>query len=188
MGPEPDLNDPTLGAHIWGWMTPEELTWLYETAQTMRSVVEVGSLHGRSAFALLSGCPGPVYCIDPWNDEHGKCLPSFMGYCGHFDNLVAVQGYSPRPDVMAAIPEDVDMVFLDGNHDLNQVLADITAWLPRTRKLICGHDYAEDPETAGYPDVKTAVDMVFGDRVRPALGRYADGELERLSIWTVDLT
>lgn len=185
MGPEP--LDPSVapGAHIWGWMTPVELWWLHDTATLMDSVVEVGSLHGRSAFALLTGCPGPVYCIDPWNDEGGHCLPSFMGACGHFPNLRACQGYSPAVIDEYDIP-DVDMVFIDGAHDEAQVRADIAAWLPKTRKLLCGHDYGPDPATAGFPDVKKVVDELFGDRVREA--SYDDAEFTRYSIWSVDLT
>lgn len=184
MGPEPDPDCPSPGAHIWGWMSPAELDWLAATAATMDSVVEVGCLHGRSAFALLTGCPGPVYCIDPWNDPAGHCLPSFLGYCGHFPNLVAVQGYSPDADVMAQIPDQVDMVFIDGAHDYRSVIADIDAWLPRTRRLICGHDYNASPEP-GFPDVRRAVDERFGAQVRPT---DDDPGWELRSIWCVDVT
>jgi hypothetical protein len=184
-GPEPVFGHPTPGMHIWGWMTNLELEWLYTTAQTMDSIVEVGSLHGRSAFALLKGCRGPVYAIDPWNDEHGKCLPSFLGYCGGFPNLVACQGYSPAVIDTYDIP-DVDMVFIDGDHSEASVRADIEAWLPKTRKLICGHDYSLLPEgQAGYPDVRKVVDEMFGDRVRNA--NWLDTDFERYSIWAVDI-
>lgn len=183
LGPEP--LDPSVapGAHIWGWMSPDELWWLHETAKTMDSIVEVGSLRGRSAYALLSGCPGPVYCIDPWNDEGEHAYPAFMGDCGHFPNLVAVKGYSPQVIAAHAIP-DVDMVFIDGNHDEAQVRADIAAWLPKTRRLICGHDYSLSP-AAGFPDVRKVVDEVFGDRVRNA--DFTDSDFERYSIWAVDV-
>jgi hypothetical protein len=172
-------------------MTPVELHWLHDTAKTMDSIVEVGSLHGRSAFALASGCPGPVYCIDPWNDEGGHCLPSFMGSVGDvFPNVVPCKGYSPMVIAQYEIP-DVDMVFIDGNHDAAQVRADIAAWLPKTRKLICGHDYSLLPAgQAGYPDVRLVVDEVFGPYVQPAGWNDPldhDG-FDRYSIWCVDVT
>lgn len=177
MQPEPVPGHPTPGMNVWGWMSPEELTWLGDTAAQMSSVAEIGALHGRSSFALLTACPGPVYCIDPWNDDGGHCLPSFMRSCGHFPNLVAVQGYSPA--AASAVP-DIDMVFIDGAHDAASVRADIDAWLPKTRKLICGHDYmpSEVPDPA-YPDVRTVVDETFGARMRLAPGT---------SIWTVDVS
>lgn len=171
MGPDPVLDHPTAGMHIWGWMSPDELEWLRVTASGMSSVAEVGSLRGRSAFALLTGCPGPVYCIDPWDDPRGECLPAFMENCGHFPNLVAAQGRSP--EVAAVIP-DVDMVFIDGAHDYASVVADIEGWLPQTLKLICGHDYYDTAEWS----VQRAVDERFGDRVVVVPGT---------SIWTVAL-
>lgn len=50
-----------------------------------------------------------------------------------------------------------DMTFVDGGHTKKEVKADIRAWLPKTRKLICGHDYSDV-----WPDVKRAVDEEMG--------------------------
>src|SRR6266403_1963885 len=98
MGPdEIAFDDPTYepGAHIWGWMTPVELAWLRETASTMTSVVEIGVLRGRSAFALCTGCPGPVYGIDPWDDVGNHAYPAVEADLGHFPNWHPIKGYSP---------------------------------------------------------------------------------------------
>lgn len=170
--PEPHPEHPSPGMHVWGWMRPAELDWLHEQATTMDSVAEIGVLHGRSAFALLSGCSGPVYCIDPWDDPDDASLPSFMRSCGHFPNLHAVRGFSPAA---AADVPDVDMVFIDGAHDRASVEADIAAWLPKTRKLICGHDY---DHVDGYPEVREVVDERFGELITVAEGT---------SIWAVRL-
>src|SRR5215210_5073216 len=78
--PEPVVDHPVPGMHLWGWMTPDQLGWLSAQAARMQSVAEVGSLYGRSSFALLSACNGPVYCIDPWP---GHRYDSFMDHCGH---------------------------------------------------------------------------------------------------------
>lgn len=164
-GPNPVPDCPVPGSRVWGWMRIPELLWLAEQAKGMRNIVEIGALHGRSATALLTACRGPVYCIDPWNDEGGHCLPSFMGSCGHFPNLRALQGYSPA--VGKRVRGKIDMVFIDGDHSRDSIQADIEHWLPRTRKLICGHDYVDHPD-AGYPDVKLVVDEMFGDRVTVA--------------------
>lgn len=173
MGPDPVPGHPTPGMHIWGWMSPPELKWLGAQAATMDSVAEIGSLHGRSAFALLTACPGPVYCVDPWDDVHDQSYASFMGSCGHFPNLVAIRGTSPLDP--AATPE-VDMTFIDGAHAYEAVLADIAAWLPKTRRLICGHDYQN--ADGGYPGVQQAVAKVFGDRAQAA---------PETSIWWIDV-
>jgi hypothetical protein len=169
--PEPVADHPTPGMHIWGWMTPDQLNWLSAQAAQMESVVEVGSLHGRSAFALLTACSGPVYCIDPWPDPY---YDSFMDKCGHFPNLVAIRACSPG--AADQVP-DVDMVFLDGDHEYEGVVADINAWLPKTQKLLCGHDYGHPY----YPGVASAVDEIFADRMVLA----GQGTLE--AIWTVEL-
>ena len=175
MQPDPIESHPTPGMHIWGWMSPPELEWLGERAAQMDSVVEVGCLHGRSAFAILSTCPGPVYCIDPWDDVHDLCYDSFMGSCGHFSNLRPIRGLSPA--AASEVDGKVDMTFIDGDHTYESVVADIEAWLPKTRKLICGHDFYDGPQP-GFPDVATAVKEHFGDRFTVA---------PETSIWAVEL-
>ena len=170
MGPEPTFGSDIPGLHIWGWMSSAELLWLNARAGEMGSVAEIGCLRGRSSFALLSGCPGPVYCVDPWHDPGEHALTGFMESCGHFPNLRPVRSWSPA--AAAEVP-DVDMCFVDGSHDYDSVMADLAAWTPKTRRLICGHDYSdgrtmlttEGEHVTGYPGVKQAVDEVFGDRV-----------------------
>jgi hypothetical protein len=167
--PDPVADHPTPGMHLWGWMTPDQLSWLSAQAARMQSVAEVGSLYGRSSFALLTACNGPVHCIDPWP---GHRYDSFRDECGHFPNLVAIREFSPA--AAEQVP-DVDMVFLDGDHEYERVLADIEAWLPRARKLLCGHDYGH-PD---HPGVAKAVEETFGDRVVLAGPGHLAG------IWTV---
>lgn len=175
MGPEPIPGCTTPGTQIWGWMTIAELKWLHTQAKRMDSIVEVGSLRGRSAFALATACKGTVHCIDPFDDAGGHCLPAFMENVGYLPNVHTIKGYSPA--VVTEVPGDVDMVFIDGDHSRAGITADIDAWLPKTRKLICGHDYIDHPD-AGYPDVKAVVDERFGDRVTVA---------RNTAIWTVRL-
>jgi hypothetical protein len=147
--------------HLWGWMSPTELEWLRDRAAYMRSVVEVGSLHGRSSYALATGCAGQVYCIDPWPDG---AWPSWRDAMAKFDHVVALRGLSPAMGEWVADP--VDMVFLDGAHDRASVEADIDYWEPRTQRLLSGHDYGH----GDYPDVKAVVDEWFGDRVESLAG------------------
>ena len=65
-----------------------------------------------------------------------------------------------------------DFVFIDANHTAESVNADIKAWLPKTRKLLCGHDYGRS-----HKGVKVAVDSWFDDDV------IAPGK----RLWAVDL-
>ena len=87
-------------------------------------------------------------------------------------NLVAIREFSPA--AAEQVPE-VDMVFFDGDHEYEAVIADIETWLPKARKLLCGHDYGH-PD---HPGVAQAVDEVFGSRVVPAGPGHLAG------IWTV---
>lgn len=134
-----------------GWMDRGELEWLYENALLMDSVVEVGSWKGRSAFALLSGCEGPVYCVDHFEGNpsernhahsdvnHMDIRTEFLKNCGHFENLRTIQ----LPSELASKQfwdRSVDMVFIDGDHTAEAALADIEAWRGKPRKLLCGHD------------------------------------------------
>lgn len=58
-----------------------------------------------------------------------------------------------------------DFTFIDAAHDYHNAKRDIQLWLPKTKKLICGHDYGNM-----YKGVKTAVDEIFGDRVEKKPG------------------
>ncbi len=152
-----------------GEMLRGELNWLFKTAKNMNSIVEVGSWKGRSTHALLSGCQGIVYAVDHFKGSktgQGNCTPEkaaqedifqeFLKNVGHFQNLKVY-----KMDSLEAAKKfknkSVDMVFIDGDHSFESVKADIEAWLPKARKLICGHDYNESS-----PGVKQAVKGKFG--------------------------
>jgi hypothetical protein len=148
---------------IEGWMTQGELDWLYSKSQQMDSVAEIGSWKGRSTFALLSGCKGPVYAIDHFqgdpNSERQKVAKEediyevFMKNVAHFPNLKVMRMSSlEAADKMDG--NKIEMVFIDGNHD--DASSDIQTWLPKTTKLICGHDYNRE-------SVRKAVEEKFGE-------------------------
>jgi hypothetical protein len=135
-----------------GWMTRTELNWLAKTASVMDTIVEVGSWKGRSTHALLTGCKGKVYAVDHFkgtpgetDGPHAEALEKdihaiFMENVGHFSNLEVMKMDSAEA---ASKFEDgsVDMVFLDGAHDYEGLKKDIDAWLPKAKKMICGHDW-----------------------------------------------
>lgn len=165
---------------IEGWMSVPELQWLNATAKTMRSITEIGCWKGRSTFALCSGCDGPVYAVDHFRGSvaeregpHAEALRrniqvEFLSNVGMFPNLKSM-----KLDSLEAAHEvpDTDMVFIDGGHTYAEVLADIDAWVPKAKRLLCGHDYE-------MPDVARAVNERFGRLVENPVG----------SIWTVDMT
>jgi hypothetical protein len=162
---------------IKGWMARPELEWLYEKSKTMESVAAIGNFLGRSTFVLCSGCSGQVYAIDPFvfSGDWAKFVSPHTGYqagddfsgdflknVGHFSNLIVIKKTSVEAADTNLVPLKVDMGFFDGDHSYEGLLADLKAWVPRTRKLICGHDL-DDPL---YPGVRQALMAYFGlDRI-----------------------
>jgi predicted O-methyltransferase YrrM len=163
---------PTMG------MSTDESKWLYETAQKMNSIIEIGSWMGKSTYLFCSGCKGNVYAIDHFKgSEEIPEVPSnlfeiFMGNIGHFTNLRVLAMTSEEAwGYDNIIPLSVDMIFIDGAHDYNSVLFDLQAWAPRVKKLISGHDR----DQAGVP--KALKEFFKPDQVKPGAG----------SIWYVEV-
>jgi hypothetical protein len=152
-----------------GFMSEEELTWLYEQAQRMESVVEIGSWKGRSTSVLLGGCPGLVLAVDNWTGHDPSSNGSLEDTVaredvyGQFMQNVGERG-NLRVDIMSSVESAAsrtgfhyDMVFIDGEHTYEGCKADIEAWLPKARKLIAFHDYNQ-----AWPGVMQAVNEKFG--------------------------
>ena len=137
------------GNTIGGWMGDEELVFLYNQATQMRNVVEIGSWLGRSSHALLSGCKGTVYCIDHFKgspEDETKDLAltrnvhwEFFKNVGTFPNLTCIKMGS-LDAVKFFSDKSIDMIFIDGAHDEKSFRADMEAWIPKCKKLLCGHD------------------------------------------------
>lgn len=152
--------------NIQGYMSKVDLEWLFNTANEMDSIVEVGSWKGRSTYALLSGCNGVVNSVDHFlgskdiTDSTNKLAKEediyeiFMQNVDHFKNLKVFRMNSLEASKKFE-DKSVDMVFIDGGHTTEEVEADIKAWLPKTKKMICGHDFP-------YESVQKAVDNILG--------------------------
>lgn len=153
----------TINETIPGWMSYEELVWLYDRARQMTSIVEVGCWMGRSTFALCSGCLGTVYAVDHFlgsPSERGAdqreamtedIATLFLSHVGHFPNLRVCRMDSV--EALRTVPLPVEMVFLDGEHTFEAVSRDILAWRPHCTTLLCGHD-------RNYPGVRQAREVL----------------------------
>lgn len=140
-------------------------------------IAEIGVYAGESTRIFMETSKvRELWAIDIWKDgyndrdQHGKVYPMWQVRCAFFDNLdefkdklVVLQATSLTA---ARIAPDCffDLVYIDGNHDLEPVTADITAWLPKVKPggVISGHDYQ-----GSWPGVIQAVDSILGgpDRV-----------------------
>ena len=147
-----------------GWMGEEELDFLHKIAKKMNSVVEIGSYQGRSTVVLLeSGTK--VTAIDTWKGNKDLVVTKrdykeFVKNTAKYSNLIIIVGESVKTSKQF---DKVDMVFIDGSNTYKGVKRDIKAWIHKTTKLICGHDY-DFEEIQRAVDELIKVDGVIGSR------------------------
>src|SRR5690606_13349822 len=116
---------------------------LYTLAGSIPSkgvVVEVGSYRGRSTVILALGAKGrkgKVYAIDPFEGTKGvipvnlhdrDILGHALEHYGVTDTVEVITATS-----LAAVKKwsrPIDLLFLDGSHEYEDVLADLNAWSP----------------------------------------------------------
>lgn len=139
-----------------GWMTEAELVWLAERAGEHRSIVEIGSHLGRSTRAMLDHTEGIVYAFDDWRGPRDVYLPKeerdglFDRFLRNMEDtggkLVIFRGeistfYWDRASELTGLTK-LDMVFIDGSHEYEDVKNDILFWKDKivSGGLLCGHD------------------------------------------------
>lgn len=151
-----------------------------------RSLVEIGSKEGRFAKYILDNLPDiRVTTIDPWDDVAPNEAESYVEWNWdaikeEYRHNTAEHGTRVSHLRMTSIqavdlfgPRSVDVVFIDGAHDYENVLRDISAWWPVVSEhgFLSGHDYQHK-----FPGVHRAVAAHF-DLMRVAV--MAD------SVWAV---
>jgi glycosyltransferase involved in cell wall biosynthesis len=152
--------------NVEGWMTDEELNFLYHASKQYETIAEIGSWKGRSTNALLEGCKGEVTAIDHFEGSsdikdgtHGAkgAYEQFKENTKQFKNLKVVKAESGEA---AEKLKDArfEMVFIDGGHTYEEVKRDIDLWQGKATKMICGHDYSD-----AWPEVKKAVNEKMGN-------------------------
>jgi len=150
---------------IQGYMKFPELLFLYEEAKKHKTIVEIGSFQGRSTHALCTGTKGVVTAVDHFEGSaevhdgtHGMkgIYEIFKENTKGFDNL-SVKKTDSLSGAKDFVDKSIDMVFIDAEHSYEAVKKDIEAWLPKTKVVLCGHDYCD-----AWPGVMRAVDEVFG--------------------------
>lgn len=138
-----------------------ELAYLSEQARDKEVIIEVGSWRGASAMRMAESCSGLVYCVDHWmgnQDDAGACYTEeatrdpllayrkFLAYTSHLgflgNNLVPMLGTSGEC-AMYFNDNSVDLVFIDGGHLYQQVMADCVLLYPKLKQegILLGHDW-----------------------------------------------
>lgn len=142
---------------IHGWMTEEELGWLYHSVAALpqnANIIEIGSYKGRSAYSLLAaGTPTQTFWFvdkfirHPWSMElsGADVCHLFMTNLEEFKYRLLIMD---SVDAAKLFPQNFfDMIFIDADHD--DIASDFVAWYPKIKSngLFCGHDYGYQPIT-----------------------------------------
>ncbi|MGK2950399.1 MAG: class I SAM-dependent methyltransferase [Acidimicrobiales bacterium] len=136
-----------------GWLSDDQARRLWDRARELRaeaSVVEIGSYRGRSTIVLATAAPpeATVVAIDPHggNDRapivvHGTVEEGEADHQAFLDNLAAA-GVSERVrhlrrfsfDAVDAVPDGIDLLYIDGAHGFRAARDDIRSWTPKVRR------------------------------------------------------
>jgi len=148
-------------APLEGWMTPAQGERLWEAAASVPpggAIAEIGSYRGKSAIVLASAAADgvTVTAIDPHagNDRgpqqiHGTADEGQSDHDAFLANLAAagvtdkvrhVRAFSH--DALDAVPEDLDVLYIDGAHRVGPARDDIVSWGTKVRPggLLLIHD------------------------------------------------
>ena len=137
-----------------GWLSRKEAETLYDYAgKATGPIVEIGSWQGRSTAAIAMGSKAgnrqQVYSVDDykgvppgshptnfgkttgWRSSSPEILRQNLNQCGINGEVQIVE----KASVVAAkeLPNELGMVFIDGDHSYEAVCNDIDAWMPKLK-------------------------------------------------------
>ena len=109
----------------------EYLPLLYEYACKARVIVELGTRKGNSTLVLLAGAQvsgGHVWSVDvdPCDRD-----PEGMGPLAGCPLWTFTRGDDLHPAVLAALPQEIDLLFCDTSHFYKETLAECRVYVPR---------------------------------------------------------
>jgi len=136
-----------------------------------KKVVEVGTQWGWWAYRALTQLPEiQLWCVDPWQTDR-ESVRHWHGAFNRYewqDNLSSWLGgrafglHGTSKDVVGYFrDEELDCVFIDGDHSTKGVVIDLKLWVPKVRNggLILGHDW----DGIWGKQVRAGVVAYFGD-------------------------
>lgn len=169
--------------HVFGW--------------GVKTGAEVGVYKGELTEVMLDSFPDlRLTLVDPWRagitqpravpgdgwikfsqSEWDEIYLSALSKIGPATHRCRVMRMTSAVAASLIDDKSLDFVFIDADHVYESVKQDIELWLPKAKRLICGHDYGGRNDRWGVWGVKRAVDEMFGDRVMIRAGL----------IWAVEL-
>lgn len=140
---------------------------LIETLE-LKTGVEIGVDKGDYSALLLERTNlEKLYCVDPWIDDFGS--EHRPGYFDKSGNVRMKQAYDKlkkyidngRAELVRAtgieaakiLPNDLDFIYIDGDHSLEGIFYDIYDWTPKAKLggIVSGHDF-KDRKNSGIKD------------------------------------
>lgn len=135
-------------------------------------ILEIGSADGGSSIILAAKAKersGHLFCIEPKQKQ--RMVDNMVKYDveKHYTLIAKASPWVP----LDIVPDGLDLLFIDGCHELRWCLMDYHYWAPKVRKggIIVFHDYGgecqEDKKQPDYgkpdyvPLVKRAVDIIL---------------------------
>ena len=165
-----------LGEKIDGWLTPKEGELLFTLAKQIESgnVVEIGSWKGKSTFYLacgmIQGSGDKVCCVDHHtgskeqrarNDAPINTLNDFTVNMRKYNVGHKIQIYIMTSiEASKEIEGCIELIFIDGSHEYEDVKADFEAWWPRLspKGIMALHD------TISKPGVSKLIEEIINGR------------------------
>ena len=143
--------------------------------------VEIGTASGDNANTLLGNLNiKKLYCIDPYGEYYDEGFKKNIDQSPSYntakrklnkygDRYEFIRGCSN--EVIDRIPDDLDFVYIDGNHNYEYVKKDIQLYYPKVKHkgIFGGHDFI------GYIGVIQAV-LEFIEKQRLELNFGRDGD------------
>lgn len=120
--------------------------------------LELGVQHGHFSKDILACGPSTLHLVDPWKHFTDDSYPSWANLKSQAEQDAIYQSvltrFSQHPQVHVhrstsadAVqlfpPASLDFVYIDANHLMDYVIADLYLWYPRLKKggWLTGHDY-----------------------------------------------
>lgn len=133
---------------------------------------EIGTLFGGYAAKILEGWTvGHLYCVDTWQNQPQDKYhdgANLLNMETVYQQALNGVGKNPRCQLVRAMSTDaamaikdesLDFAYLDANHAVDAIRADIRAWFPKVKVggLFCGHDFYIRYDNDTNSDAQTAV-------------------------------
>lgn len=144
---------------IRGFMpTVEQQRYMDMLGSTCLTGCEIGTHYGLSAGIVglamkRAGLGGFYFCVDPWNGvnptQPEDTFPVFVGHLHRLEivpHIVALRGRSLDRDILQVVPDDLDFVYVDGDHDEEPAYQDIVTYAKKLRRggTMLVHDINND--------------------------------------------